>query len=228
VTHLIFDGEINTRGCIYNNRNDVLLNQSNYSEKDIQVLILIKEQKEQILQDKYSRKKFSAFFFKDEHFYVCLHGACKTERCLKQDERHSEVVKLDLGFNVKQRWPSVGCGNHNVYVENGKIYTLNSVFSTIMEIDEETDKRREINIANLGGEKLYLRGLARNDKYFYVGAAEHASRDKRSFIKSYILAFDSDFNFIERFDIPDMHHIRDIRLYNQIDRAHNGIMLCLN
>ncbi len=46
--------------------NDVLLNQSNYSEKDIQVLILIKEQSEQILQDKYSRKKFSAFFFKDE------------------------------------------------------------------------------------------------------------------------------------------------------------------
>lgn len=46
--------------------NEILRNQTNFSEKDIQRLLFIKEQKDQILQDKYSRKKFSAVFFKEE------------------------------------------------------------------------------------------------------------------------------------------------------------------
>lgn len=46
--------------------NSVLTNQTNYREKDILTLIFIKEHKEQILTDRYSRRKFSAVFFKDE------------------------------------------------------------------------------------------------------------------------------------------------------------------
>lgn len=46
--------------------NEILTNQTNFSEKDIQRLLFIKEQKKQILKDKYSRKKFSAVFFKEE------------------------------------------------------------------------------------------------------------------------------------------------------------------
>lgn len=44
---------------------DLITDQSNYSERDILSLMFIKEQKNQILQDQYSRKKFSAVFFKD-------------------------------------------------------------------------------------------------------------------------------------------------------------------
>lgn len=46
--------------------NSILTNQVNYSERDIQALLFIQEQKDQILKDKYSRKKFSAVFFKEE------------------------------------------------------------------------------------------------------------------------------------------------------------------
>ncbi len=46
--------------------NNVLLDQSNYSETDIRTLIFIKEKKDDILNQQYSRKKFSALFFKEE------------------------------------------------------------------------------------------------------------------------------------------------------------------
>lgn len=46
-------------------KDNLITDQSNYSERDILSLMFIKEQKNQILQDKYSRKKFSAVFFKD-------------------------------------------------------------------------------------------------------------------------------------------------------------------
>lgn len=46
--------------------NDVLLNQSNYSETDIRTLMFIKDHKDEILTQQYSRKKFSALFFKEE------------------------------------------------------------------------------------------------------------------------------------------------------------------
>jgi hypothetical protein len=46
--------------------NNVLLDQSNYSETDIRTLMFIKEHKDEILTQQYSRKKFSALFFKEE------------------------------------------------------------------------------------------------------------------------------------------------------------------
>lgn len=44
--------------------------QSNYKERDIRVLMLIANQKEQILQLKYSRKKFSSMFFEEDAKYL--------------------------------------------------------------------------------------------------------------------------------------------------------------
>ena len=43
-----------------------MLDQSNYSETDIRTLMFIKEHKNDILTQQYSRKKFSALFFKEE------------------------------------------------------------------------------------------------------------------------------------------------------------------
>jgi hypothetical protein len=44
--------------------------QSNYKERDIRVLMLIANQKEQILQQQYSRKKFSSHFFEKDSKYL--------------------------------------------------------------------------------------------------------------------------------------------------------------
>ncbi len=46
--------------------NSILTDQSNFNERDIQTLIFIQSQKDRILQDQYSRRKFSTVFFKDE------------------------------------------------------------------------------------------------------------------------------------------------------------------
>ena len=68
--------------------NSVLANQSNYSEKDIQRLIFIKEQKEQILSDTYTRHKFSKVFFKEE----------KTSKYLDKNRGLEKAVLRILGL----------------------------------------------------------------------------------------------------------------------------------
>ena len=52
------------------NQHSFLKPQSNYKERDIRVLMLIAEQKEQILTNQYSRKKFSTDFFDDSKYLV--------------------------------------------------------------------------------------------------------------------------------------------------------------
>lgn len=69
--------------------NSVLANQSNYCEKDIQRLIFIKEQKEQILADTYTRHKFSKVFFKEE----------KTSKYLDNNRGLEKAVLSILGFD---------------------------------------------------------------------------------------------------------------------------------
>ncbi len=46
-------------------KNKILFNQANFSERDILALMFVVEQKQQILSDRYSRKKLSALFFKE-------------------------------------------------------------------------------------------------------------------------------------------------------------------
>ena len=72
--------------------NRVLKNQSNYSERDIQTLMFIKEQKDQILSDSYSRKRFSKVFFKEE----------KTSKYLDNKEGLEDAILTILGL---ERFP---------------------------------------------------------------------------------------------------------------------------
>jgi len=52
------------------NQYTFLIPQSNYKERDIRVLKLIANQKEEILEQKYSRKKFSNHFFDEDAKYL--------------------------------------------------------------------------------------------------------------------------------------------------------------
>ncbi|MCT4580328.1 MAG: DUF2220 domain-containing protein [Flavobacteriales bacterium] len=52
------------------NQYSFLKPQSNYKERDIRVLMLIANQKEEILEQKYSRKKFSNHFFDEDAKYL--------------------------------------------------------------------------------------------------------------------------------------------------------------
>ncbi len=51
-------------------RHSFLKPQSNYKERDIRVLMLIAEQRDQILTNQYSRKKFSTDFFDDSKYLL--------------------------------------------------------------------------------------------------------------------------------------------------------------
>ena len=168
----------------------------------------------------------NSIFFKDKKFYCCIHGNCKTTQCLQglkayPDAQHSQIVEFDLSFKETNRWRTVGHGNHNVFVQDGFIYTLNSVFGKLMKINMETDIRIDVDLKIDDAPPIFPRGLARNDDYFFIGASHQASREDRSGIVGYIIALDNDLNFIDYFELPDFHHVREVRLVNQVDYAHS-------
>jgi hypothetical protein len=169
----------------------------------------------------HSNLHLNSIFYKDDHFYVCLHGRCKTEQCVLKKDYHSQVVKLTKDFQVVERWLKTGCGAHNVYVEDDYVYTLNSVYGKIVKINALTDERDEIDLKSILNREVFPRGLARNNDYFYVGVAEAAQRERRGTISSSILTFTSDMAFVGEFKIPGFHHLREIRLVNQRDYAHS-------
>lgn len=172
-----------------------------------------------------SNKHLNSLFFEDGYFYACLHGNCRTESCKATEERHSTIVKLDDKFNIVKQWSKTGCGSHNVYVEDGKIYTLNSTFGSMTVIDAENDDRIVIDFNKIFKKEVFPRGIARNKEHFYIGLSEVAERDRRDKICSSIVALDNDLNYVGCYNIPEFHHIRDVRLCNQIDFAHNQIVL---
>jgi len=172
-----------------------------------------------------SNKHMNSIFIKDDHLYLCLHANC-SKKCVKKSVRHSFIMEMTKDFEEIRKWTEIGCGNHNVYVEDNKLYTLSSALSQIVKIDMNNGAKKEINIESIDEKDIYPRGLARNEDYFYVGGAQHAE-ENRGAIKSYILAYDNDLNLVDQFEIPGLHHIREVRLINQIDKAHNDKVLTL-
>ncbi len=175
---------------------------------------------------KHSDKHLNSVFVHGDHLYFCLHGNCKA-KCIDSADLHSFVMKMTKDFEEVGKWTQLGCGNHNVYIEGNKLYTLSSTRSQIIEVNMDTNEKREVFIDPIGGKTMYPRGLARNDDYFYIGAAQHSEREHRKVIKSYILAYDNDLNLVDHYEIPDFHHIREVRLVNQVDKAHNDRVLTL-
>jgi len=176
-----------------------------------------------------SERHLNSLFFKDGELYVCLHGNCNMHSCNTNKGRHSKILKLNLNKEILQSWVKTGCGSHNVFLENDFLYTLNSLFGSITKINTNTNEMIDVSIPLAStmnhDEKVFPRGFAKNKDTFYIGVAQQASRDKRNLIKSYLYAFDQELNFIESFEFPDLHHIRDVRLINQVDFAHQDLVL---
>jgi len=127
----------------------------------------------------------------------------------------SAVRVTDLDLNLLET-RKVGDPIHNVYVEDGNVYTLvNRDPAGIYVNDERVTFGME-------GDQM-LRGLARGEDHWYIGLSRwETERDKRHVGHAIVLVMDNEFKEVDRIVMPDMGPVCDIRLLEG-DRAHNGL-----
>lgn len=111
---------------------------------------------------------------------------------------------------------------HNVYVENGTLYSLGK-FGLVKKSLEE--KRYQVIDLRQDLPNGFLRGFARSRDNFYIGESAILPRDERVYGDSDILVLDNEYRIIDTIKLKDTGQIHDIRIVNGPDLAHNGVVL---
>jgi hypothetical protein len=111
-------------------------------------------------------------------------------------------------------------GIHNVYVEDGHLYTLGP--GRLIRLNLESDEASAHQI-EWSPWPYYLRGLARTDDAFYVGMSQFESvRTARARGQSAFAVMDDALDVVEVVMLRGAGQIHEIRALSG-DRAHNGI-----
>lgn len=111
---------------------------------------------------------------------------------------------------------------HNVYIENDILYTLGKY-----GLVRKHMKEKDYSVCDLRPDKTngFLRGLARTKEFFYIGESEIKSRELRPYGDSRVLVLNNDCKIVDTIELKDTGQIMDVRVINDIDLAHNGIVL---
>jgi len=143
----------------------------------------------------------------------------KKIRVLEADHTLLSTIELDPDFLSAGL---VYTGIHNVYIEDGILYTLGP--SQVVTYDLDTLEVDAIPLAGVIKGEHYLRGLARSDDHFYIGASRASPRDGRAEGASRILVTNDRFGVLEANCLSeDYGALYEIRLVDLPDRAHNGL-----
>ena len=143
-----------------------------------------------------------------------------------RDKLPKKVRRFDLNWTLQETWllgeEAFGGQNHhgihNVYVEDGYLYTLapRQAIGLCLETGET-----ETVAGALPG--YYLRGLARTEDAFYVGMSlNRRVRKERAKGDAAVMVLDGQWQergIITLQDVGQIHEVRALRG----DRAHNGI-----
>jgi hypothetical protein len=145
-----------------------------------------------------------------QRFYVVAH------RWRKQP-KHVLVFGLDWKHQrtVEIVEPGEPPGLHNVYVEDGCLYTLARQDVVKHELRSSAEQRTRLD--------FYLRGLARIPGHFLVGASENRERKGRAEGDSHFHILDDGLELLETVTLKDTGGITEIRAIEPMDLAHNGL-----
>jgi len=160
----------------------------------------------------------NSVFCSDKNVYVCHHNFFQP----------SYISVLDKNMKIISVIEDIGSQNHNVYVsDNDTLFTLSSRTSEIVQrnlISGET-KKTKINTEEIEIEPdiTYLRGLAKSKDYFVCGITESHGKDMRNTVQGYLLLFDNNLKYIDKKLLPKTGQIREIRIIDETDYAHNNL-----
>lgn len=113
-----------------------------------------------------------------------------------------------------------GSGLHNVYVENGVLYTLGPY--RVLRVDLASGELEAVALSGVIPQQHYLRGLARAGGYFFVGCSTAAPRDQREHDAGAVLVLDDDLVVVERISVEGLGQVLEVRAVEG-DLAHNGV-----
>jgi len=160
----------------------------------------------------------NSIFKHGEHFYLCAHNHFE----------HSFIIVCNSKFEIVKLIKDVGFQCHNVYIEDNILYVLSSIKGSVTKCNLLTDERESVFL-DLSGYiddkiELYLRGLARGKGKFLIGATLLGDKEKRKKSRNWIVETDDNLSVKAVLECPDASQIREIRIINEVDRAHNEII----
>jgi hypothetical protein len=145
-------------------------------------------------------------------FYVVEH---------RRGNEPMRIVRLDRAFRrldafeFRDLTSMHHCGLHNVYVEDGVLYTLS--VDEFLGVDVKSRARETVW---KGGD--YLRGLARTEGRWWVGRSNLAVRGDRAKGDGSVVVLDDGFGKVDEIVIKDCGQVHEVRALKG-DRAHNGL-----
>lgn len=157
----------------------------------------------------------NAIWCDGEHFYVTEH---------RQAIKEPSIIRIcNLNLETIREYP-IGPGVHNVYAENGKLYTLapgnTRESAAVIECDIETGELTHYWHEEWGA--VLVRGLSRDKDSWYIGFSRwEPKRDKRNVGDALIVRLNNQFEEVERLLFEDYGPICDVRLLEG-NLAHNG------
>lgn len=116
---------------------------------------------------------------------------------------------------------------HNLYIEDDVFYGCchsgkGDRTSNLYRYDLK-ERKGELFEIRKDTENGFMRGLARNEDYFFIGESQHEPiRSLREMGNSRVLIVDNDMKLIDTIELEDTGQLRDVRLLKG-DKAHNGI-----
>lgn len=174
-----------------------------------------------IPEDKSTDAHINSIWYDDKRFYICEH-------------RHgpSKVRMFNFDWKEEGEW-DIGNEIHNVFVDGDKVYVCNSARESILVRDLASGKDSSIYFADkldwmsMPVERFirhsYTRGLARGEKYMYIGCSAITLRGDRDKGQCVVAIFDDNLNYLDKIILDDTGGLGGIRVVNGLDRAHNGL-----
>jgi hypothetical protein len=140
-----------------------------------------------------------------------------------------EILKYDRELNCIYRTTIQKPGHilHSLFIEDDIVYACCHqnylpVRSNLYIYDLKKKKGRMIEVRK-DTENGFLRGMARNKDYFFIGESQQeAIRSRRLMGNSRVLVVDNNFKLVDTIELEDTGQIRCVRLMKE-DIAHNGI-----
>lgn len=144
-------------------------------------------------------------------FYVVEH---------RRKQQPKRIRVFDLQWNVADtiEIPDVE-GLHNVYMKGGRLVTL--AHNAILRVYLGTSHRERVNAFAVKG---YLRGLAHTPLHWYVGQSQVRRRGERGKGPCQFHILNRDFGLVKTVQLEDTGGITEIRVVDEPDLCHNGIM----
>jgi hypothetical protein len=157
-----------------------------------------------------------------EAFYVVEHGGSGFPKWVQVlDLEFNPLERIELPKSIFPEPSRIFHGIHNIYVEEGILYTLGPTSVVWYEIASgESD---HVFFTQYMDGPFYNRGLARVKGKFYIGLSEIRERRKRAQGNSFILVADDNFNVLNILKLELAGGLHEIRAIDSLDLAHNRV-----